>query len=321
MDGLQFVEALHDGIQQVAIIVLTGQATIETAVKAIKLGAYDYLTKPLEPPRLRAVLEKGLRQVQLAREAVALRQRLESPLGSYGALIGKSPPMRQLYQRLSQVAATDAPVFVSGESGTGKELVARTLHDLSPRRDGPFLPLNCAAIPPTLMESELLGHEKGAFTHALERRLGCFEQADGGTLFLDEITEMPVEMQAKFLRVVEEGQVRRIGANSSVAISVRVVATTNRSPTTAVKEGKLREDLFYRLTVFHLELPPLRERVEDISLLARYFLEFFAEKYQRPLLPWAADFLAALQAHSWPGNVRELRNAMERLAVLRPGRL
>ncbi len=319
MDGLQLVEALHDRIQQVAVIILTGQATIETAVKAIKLGAYDYLTKPLEPQRFRTVLEKGLRQVQLAREAVALRQRLESPLGSYGALIGKSPPMRQLYQRLSQVAATDAPVLVSGESGTGKELVARTLHDLSPRRDGPFLPLNCAAIPPTLMESELLGHEKGAFTHALERRLGCFEQADGGTLFLDEITEMPVEMQAKFLRVVEEGQVRRIGASSSIAVSVRVVATTNRSPTAAVKEGKLREDLFYRLTVFHLELPPLRERIEDITLLARYFLEFFAEKYQRPALPWAADFTAALQAHSWPGNVRELRNAMERLAVLAPG--
>ena len=319
MDGLQFVEALHDRIQQVAVIVLTGQATIETAVKAIKLGAYDYLTKPLEPQRFRTVLEKGLQQVQLAREAAALRQRLESPLGSYGGLIGKSPSMRQLYQRLSQVAATDAPVLVSGESGTGKELVAHTLHDLSPRRDGPFLPLNCASIPPTLMESELLGHEKGAFTHALERHLGCFEQADGGTLLLDEITEMPAEMQAKLLRVVEEGQVRRIGASSSVPVSVRVVAATNRSPTAAVKEGQLREDLFYRLAVFHLELPPLRERTEDIPLLGRYFLECFAEKYRRPTLPWATDFTAALQAHLWPGNVRELRNAMERLAVLAPG--
>ncbi len=319
MTGLQFVEALGARVQQTAVIILTGQATIDTAVQAIKLGAYDYLTKPLDAPRLRNVLEKGLRQIQLARETTALRERLESPLGSYGGLIGKSPPMRQLYQRLSQIAATDAPVLVSGESGTGKELVASTLHDLSPRRDGPFLPLNCAAIPPTLMESEILGHEKGAFTGALERRLGCFEQADGGTLFLDEITEMAPEVQAKFLRVLEEGQVRRIGANTSVPVSVRVVAATNRSPSTAVQEGRLRTDLFYRLSVFHLELPSLRERKDDIPLLSRYFLEMFAEKYQRQTLPWATDFIIALQDHPWPGNVRELRNAMERLAVLAPG--
>jgi DNA-binding NtrC family response regulator len=319
MDGLQFVEALRERIQQVAVIILTGQATIETAVQAIKLGAYDYLTKPLEPQRLRNVLEKGLRQIQLAREATALRQRLESPLGSYGELIGKSLVMRQLYQRISQIAATDAPVLVSGESGTGKELVARTLHDLSPKRDGTFLPLNCAAILPTLMESELFGHEKGAFTNAVERRVGCFEQADGGTLFLDEITEMAAEVQAKFLRVIEEGEVRRVGSSSSISVSVRVIAATNRSPATAVEEGKLREDLYYRLSVFHLELPPLRERKDDITLLTRYFLETFAEKYQREPLPWATDFVASLQAHSWPGNVRELRNAMERLAVLAPG--
>ncbi|HEY2989019.1 MAG TPA: sigma-54 dependent transcriptional regulator, partial [Candidatus Binatia bacterium] len=194
-----------------------------------------------------------------------------------------------------------------------------TLHDLSPRRDGPFLALNCAAIPPTLMESEILGHEKGAFTGAMERRLGCFEQADGGTLFLDEITEMVPEVQAKFLRVLEEGQVRRIGATSSASVSVRVVTATNRSPAQAVKNGKLRSDLFYRLSVFHLELPPLRERGDDITLLARYFLEQFAEEYGRPVLPWAPDFAAALKEHSWPGNVRELRNAMQQLAVLAPG--
>lgn len=319
MSGLQFVEALRERVQQVAVIILTGQATIETAVQAIKLGAYDYLTKPLEPQRLRTVLDKGLKQIELTREATALRQRLESPLGSYGGLIGKSPAMRELYQRLAQIAATDAPVLLSGESGTGKELVARTLHDLSPRRDGPFIALNCAAVRPTLMESEILGHEKGAFTNALERRLGCFEQADGGTLLLDEITEMASEVQAKFLRVLEEGQVRRIGAGASVPVSVRVVAATNRTPASAVKEGKLREDLFYRLSVFHLELPPLRERGDDIPLLARYFLESFAEKHQRPILSWAPDFTSALKSHSWPGNVRELRNAMERLAVLAPG--
>ena len=319
MTGLQLIESLAERVHQTAVIMLTGQATIESAVQAIKLGAYDYLTKPLEAARLRAALEKGLRQVELTRETNALRQRLESPLGSYGGLIGKSAPMRQLYQNLSRVAATDAPVLVSGESGTGKELVAQTLHDLSPRRDGQFLALNCAAIPPTLMESEILGHEKGAFTGALERRLGCFEQADGGTLFLDEITEMVPEVQAKFLRVLEEKQVRRIGAATVVPISVRVVTATNRSPAQAVKEERLRSDLFYRLSVFHLELPPLRERGDDIVLLARYFLEDFSENYERPVLSWAPDFVSALKEHSWPGNVRELRNAMERVAVLAPG--
>jgi DNA-binding NtrC family response regulator len=282
-------------------------------------GAYDYLTKPLEAERLKTSIKRGLRQVQLAHKVNALRQRLEFPLGSYGGPIGQSPSMRNLYQNLSRVAATDARVLVSGESGTGKELIARTLHDLSPRRDGPFLALNCAAIPPTLMESEILGHEKGAFTGALERRLGCFEHTDGGTLFLDEITEMAPEVQAKFLRVLEEKEVRRIGAPNSVSVSARVVAATNRSPAQAVKEGKLRPDLFYRLSVFHLELPPLRERGDDITLLTRYFLEHFAEKYGQPLLPWHPDFVSALKEHSWPGNVRELRNAMEQLAVLAPG--
>src|SRR5688572_11048498 len=264
MTGLEFIEAIRDQAQQVAIVMVTGQATVETAVKAIKLGAYDYLIKPLDPERLRAVLEKGIKQVALGREANALRQKLESPLGSYGALIGKSVAMRQLYQRISQIAATDAAVLVSGESGTGKELVARTIHDLSTRREGTFLPINCAAISPTLMESQLFGHEKGAFTNAIERHLGCFEQADGGTLFLDEITEMAAEVQPKFLRVLEEGEVRRVGATNSIPVSVRVVAATNRFPSAAVKEGKLREDLFYRLGVFHLELPPLRQRPDDI---------------------------------------------------------
>jgi two-component system response regulator HydG len=319
MNGLEFITALGPGAQQIAVIFVTGQATIDTAVQAIKLGAYDYLPKPLEPQRLREVLEKALKQVSLAREAGALRQRLESPLGSYGALIGKSAPMRKLYQQIGQIAATPAAVLISGESGTGKELVAQTLHDLSPRREGNFLALNCSAISPTLMESELFGHEKGAFTSAVERHLGCFEQADGGTLFLDEITEMALEVQPKFLRVLEEGQVRRIGGNKNIAVSVRVVAATNRQPLAAVKDGKLRQDLFYRLNVFHLELPPLRERGEDIALLAGYFLETFATQYQKSNFSWAADFMPVLQTHPWPGNVRELRNAMERLTVLATG--
>jgi DNA-binding NtrC family response regulator len=319
--GLEFVRRLADRIQQIAVIFVTGQGTVDTAVQAIKLGAYDYLPKPLEPHRLKEVLEKGLKQVALAREASALRQRLESPLGSYGSLIGKSGVMRQLYKQIGQIAATDAAVLVSGESGTGKELVAQTLHDLSPRRDSPFLPINCAAISATLMESELFGHEKGAFTNAVDRHLGCFEQANGGTLFLDEITEMPAEVQAKFLRVLEERQIRRIGGNANIPISVRVVAATNRQPVHAVRDGKLRQDLFYRLSVFHLELPRLAERDQDIILLANYFLENFATVYGRKPLLWAEDFPTALQAHAWPGNVRELRNAMERLTVLCPGPL
>ncbi len=319
MTGLQFIEALHERVHQVAIVMLTGQATIETAVQAIKLGAYDYLPKPLESAKLRAVLEKGLKQVGFAREADVLRKKLESPLGSYGELIGKSATMRQVYQRLSQIALTDAAVLVSGERGTGKELVARTLHDLSPRREGTFLALNCAAMAPTSMGSELFGHEKGAFMNALERHPGCFEQADGGTLFLDEVTVMAAEIQAKFLRVLEEGQVRPIGATASIPVAVRVVAATSHLPASAVKEGKLSQDLFYRLNIFHLALPPLRERDDDIPLLARYYLESFGEKYQRPIMPWGADFVGALLAHSWPGNVRELRDGMERLALLAPG--
>ncbi len=319
LNGLEFIAALGARVQRIAVIFVTGQATVDSAVQAIKLGAYDYLPKPLEPQRLREVLEKALKQVSFAREAGALRQRLESPLGSYGSLIGKSPPMRKLYQQIGQIAATSAAVLISGESGTGKELVARSLHDLSARREGQFLALNCASISPTLMESELFGHEKGAFTSAVDRHLGCFEQADGGTLFLDEITEMALEVQPKFLRVLEESQVRRIGGTKQIPVSVRVVAATNRQPMAAVKDGKLRQDLYYRLNVFHLELPPLRERSEDIGLLAGYFLESFATKYQKSKAPWAADFGPALQMHNWPGNVRELRNAMERLTVLADG--
>jgi len=319
MSGLQFIEALQERVHHVAIIMLTGQATIETAVQTIKLGAYDYLPKPLESQKLRTALEKGLKQVGFAREANVLRQKLESPLGSYGELIGKSETMRQVYKRLSQLAPTDAAILVSGESGTGKELVARTLHDLSRKREGPFLSLNCNAMVPGSMESELFGHEKRAFANALGRRLGCFEQADGGTLFVEEITEMPGEIQTKFLRVLEEGQVRRIGATMSIPVAVRVVSATNLPPASSVKEGKLIQDLFYRLRMFHLALPPLRERGDDIPLLARYYLESFGERYQRSTIPWASDFAGALLAHPWPGNVRELRDVMERLTLLASG--
>jgi DNA-binding NtrC family response regulator len=319
MTGIGLLKSLGESLRELPVIVLTGHATIETAVEAMKFGAYDYLTKPLQPDRLQPLLGRAIEHASLAREASALRERLESPLGSYGLLVGKSPPLRQLYKRLTQVAPTTAPVLVSGESGTGKELVARTLHDLSPRREGPFLPLNCAAIPPSLMESEIFGHEKGAFTGAIARQQGCFERAHGGTLFLDEVTEMPPEMQAKLLRVLEEGKVRRIGSGTEIAVTVRVVAATNRNPSLAVKDGCLRADLFYRLSVFHLELPPLRERGDDILILARYFLDECCSKLGRPVPQWNPDFAPSLLAHSWPGNVRELSNAMERLSVLAPG--
>jgi DNA-binding NtrC family response regulator len=319
MTGLQLIEALRERVHQVAIIMLTGQATIETAVQAIKLGAYDYLPKPLESAKLREVLEKGLKQVGFAREADVLRQKLESPLGSYGELIGKSEAMRKIYKRLSQIAHTNNAVLVSGEQGSGKELVARTIHELSPRREGPFLTLHCAAIAPASMESELFGYEKGAFTNALERHLGCFEQADGGTLFLDEVTTLSAGLQAKLLLVLEEGRVQRIAAARSIPVSVRLVAATNCAPASAVKERKLNQDFFYRWNVFHLALPPLRERTEDIPLLARYFMESSSQKHQRPTMRWSSDFEAALLDYSWPGNVRELRNAIEKLLSLAPG--
>lgn len=315
MSGLQFIEALKEHVHHVAIIMLTGKATVETAVQAIKLGAYDYLPKPLEPPKLREVLEKALKQVGFAREANVLRQKLESPLGSYGELIGKSATMRQIYKRLSQIALTNAAVLVSGESGTGKELVARTLHDLSPRRDGPFWELDCSSTAATSMESDLFGHENVLLKDDFKPRQGCFEQADGGTLFLDEITNMPPELQAKLLRVLEQGQFRRIGATESIPLAVRVVVATSGPPARSVKEGKFNEALFYHLNVFHLALPPLRERGDDILILARYYLELFGEKHQRPTMPWAPDFGPALLAYFWPGNVRELCNIMEQMAA------
>jgi len=295
-------------------IVVTGDGTAETAVQALKRGALDYLTKPVDRARLRSVLAHVQRTRALMGEVVDLRGQLRE-FGRFGRLVGRSEAMQKVYELIERVAPTDASVFVSGESGTGKELVAETIHLLSRRRAEAFVAVNCGAMAPTLIESELFGHEKGAFTGADRRRIGYFERADGGTLFLDEITEMPQELQVKLLRVLEAGVVTRVGATEPTPVSVRVVAASNRDPAEAVTRGRLREDLFYRLSVFPIELPPLYMREGDTSLLAEHFLQQVnaREDTRKRFTPRA---LARLQALSWPGNARELKNAVERAAIL-----
>ena len=238
---------------------------------------------------------------------------------SFGEMVGSSEPMRLVYGLIQQVAPSSASVLITGESGTGKELAARTIHALSPRRDAAFIAINCSAIPDTLMESELFGHEKGSFTGAATRRLGCFEMADGGTLLLDELTEMPVTLQAKLLRVLEERSLRRVGGSQEIPVDVRVLAATNRDPHDAVRDGKLREDLLYRLNVITIELPPLRRRKEDVRLLAERLVPLLAERHERPALRLAPAALEALESHNWPGNVRELRNVLERAVIICSG--
>src|SRR4026207_1027534 len=274
MGGLELLRALKDEGNAMTVVILTAQGTVETAVEAIKEGAYDYLTKPIEPQRLKILLDKIVERHETLREVKVLRKQLREH-GTYGKMIGSSPQMRKVYQVVEQAAPTAASVLIWGESGTGKELVAQTIHQLSPRAQMPFVPFNCAAIPETLLESEIFGHEKGAFTGAAERREGCFELADRGTLFLDEIAEMTPATQVKLLRVLQERKFRRLGGRAEQTVDVRVIAATNVNPTEAVKSGKLREDLYYRLNVFAIELPPLRQRKEDLALLIQSFLADF----------------------------------------------
>ena len=314
LDGLGLLRALQDELPFASVIILTGHATVETAVAALKEGAYDYLTKPLDVPRLRILIQKALEKAQTTREVTLLRRTLKEVWG-YGQLVGASPVMREVFGLLELAAPTSAPVLLSGESGTGKELAARTLHELSPRHRDPFVPVNCAAIPETLLESEIFGHEKGAFTGALERRVGCFELAHGGTIFLDEVAEMTPSTQAKFLRILQDGTLRRLGGKTEVAVDVRVVAATNKDPEKAIRDGALREDLYYRLNVFSISLPPLRERREDIPLLIRAFLDEFDTKYDKRVKAVDEIVLEILRRHPWPGNVRELRNVIERAVI------
>jgi DNA-binding NtrC family response regulator len=314
-DGLSVLQTLRAGNQAPVVLLVTGHATVETAVEAMRRGALDYLTKPIDTMRLQLLLQKAVEQDSLSREVTLLRRELRQR-GTFGRFVGQSKRMQEVYHTIEMMANSNAPIFIHGESGTGKELVARTVHELSDRRAGPFVAINCAAIPETLIESELFGHERGAFTGASERRIGCFELADGGTLLLDELAEMNVATQAKLLRVLEEAAFRRVGGKAEVTVDVRVVAATNRVASEALANGTLREDLFYRLSVFVLELPPHRQRVEDIPLLAARFIEEFNAQNGRSVPGLTPDAEEALAQYAWPGNVRELRNAMHRAVVL-----
>jgi DNA-binding NtrC family response regulator len=318
IDGLGLLKAVRSELPHAVVILLTGHASIETAVEAMKEGAYDYLTKPIEPRRLRALLEKAVEKAEVVREVTVLRRQLQQVRG-LGLLMGTSPPMREVYRFIDQAAPTPAPVLITGETGTGKELVARTIHDLSARARQPFVAVNCSAIPETLLESELFGHEKGAFTGAMERRAGYFELADAGTIFLDEITEMSPGLQAKYLRTLQDGVVRRLGGKNEVKVDVRVIAATNREPLRAVKEGAFREDLYYRLNVLSIALPPLRQRREDVPLLVEAFIKEFNDKYDKSVKALDDAGMRLLMQHEWPGNVRELRNTIERAVVQSEG--
>jgi two-component system response regulator AtoC len=311
--GIDLLKDLELGTST-EVVLMTGHADVESAVQALRLGASDYLTKPLDIGRLKNILANVASvQPSLSMAVPAAEEKQE--VGRLGLLLGASEPMQGLYEMLNRVAPTDATVFLIGESGTGKDLAAQTLHHLSRRSKGAFLPLNCGAISPTLIESELFGHERGSFTGAARRHKGYFERAHGGTLFLDEITEMPIELQVKLLRVLETGTVARIGGDQSVEVDVRVLAATNRDPHKAVHDGKLREDLLYRLSVFPIHMPPLRDRGEDIELLASYFLGQLNERHGTAKR-FTDESVERLRSHSWPGNVRELKNVVHRAFIM-----
>jgi DNA-binding NtrC family response regulator len=311
--GIDLVSDLETR-ESTEVVLITGHASVESAVEALRLGATDYMVKPVDVERLKAILRRVPRTGELRAEIGELRDELRR-LGRFGHILGSSAPMQKLYDQLGRVAPTSATVLLCGESGTGKELAAQTIHDLSRRKKAPFLPLNCGAVSPQLIESELFGHEKGSFTGADRQHKGYFERANGGSLFLDEITEMPQELQVKLLRVLETGSFTRVGTTQPINADVRLIAATNRNPEAAVADGKLREDLYHRLNVFPINMPPLRERQTDIELLAQHFLEVL-NKQETASKSFAPATIAALYAHSWPGNVRELKNYVQRAFIL-----
>ncbi|HEY4933267.1 MAG TPA: sigma-54 dependent transcriptional regulator [Terriglobales bacterium] len=315
MDGLELLEQLAAAPEQVAIVLLTGMGKVDAAVTAMKRGAFDFIEKPVNPTRLRNVLQNATRIRGAERELEANRRRLRD-VGVLGSLVGPSKKMQEIFRLVEMVAPSTASVLITGESGTGKELLARTIHSLSPRKVKPFVAINCAAIPETLIESEIFGHEKGAFTGAVDRRTGCFELAEGGTLLLDEIGEMPIATQAKLLRVLEDRKLRRLGSKGETSVDVRVLAATNKPPEEAVARGELRNDLYYRLNVFNIHMPPLREHMEDVSELVNALLADMNEKHNRKVVGVSESVRNAFQAHLWPGNVRELRNTLERAVIL-----
>jgi two-component system response regulator AtoC len=314
-DGMQFLRELRDIDIEVPVIVLTGHGTVATAVEAMKLGAVDYLQKPFDNDALEMVIQRALDLSRFRLENQYLREQAASPQ-RFGQIIGSAPAMLPVFELIQQVAPTKSSVLITGETGTGKELVARAIHEFSRRKDKLFVPLNCTAIPSELLESELFGHARGAFSGAHADRPGKFQAADDGTLFLDEIGDMDVRLQAKLLRVLQEGVIEPLGTNRRISVDVRIVSSTNRDLEQAMREGRFREDLYFRLNVFRVQLPPLRERAADIPALAEAFLAGFARDLGRPTLRLAPEASVVLQSYGWPGNVRELRNLMERAAVL-----
>ncbi len=315
MDGLELLERLSELKQNQAVVVLTAQGSIQSAVDAMKLGAYDFIQKPVDSVRLRQILSNAARQRETEQELEVTRRKLRDA-GVLGLMVGSSKKMQEVFALIERIAPSNVSVLITGESGTGKELVARTLHSLSPRKARPFVAVNCAAIPETLIESEIFGHEKGAFTGAMERRAGCFELAEEGTLLLDEIGEMPIGTQAKLLRVIEERTLRRLGSKIESPVDVRVLAATNKDPAVAVSDGHLRADLFYRLNVFNIHMPPLREHKEDIPAIVEAMIQDMNQKHDRQITGVSGEMLQQLMASDWPGNVRELRNTIERAVVL-----
>jgi len=317
MGGIELLHRVKDGVPETEVVVMTAYGSVETAVEAMRLGAYDYVTKPIEKERFPVVVEKALERRRLAVENRRLRQDLQTRK-HYERMIGNSEPMHQVYDLIEQVAGSDITVLIVGESGTGKELVARAMHQKSPRAEGPFVTLNCGALPDNLFESELFGYERGAFTGAVSTKAGRFELADDGTLFLDEVGELSPKAQVDFLRVLETKEFRRLGGTRVIKVNTRVVAATNRNLEEAVKSGAFREDLYYRLTVIPIHLPPLRERTDDIPLLVECFLRQFAEQHHREHKDLSREAMRLLRFYAWPGNIRQLRNMIERLVVTVP---
>ena len=319
LDGMGLLARLAENGPgaNLAVVLLTAMGSIQTAVEAMKLGAYDFLEKPIDATRLKTILANATRQRETTIELEVARRRLRES-GVLGSLVGGSRQMREIFTLIEQIAPSNVSVLITGESGTGKELVAHTLHDLSPRKTSPFVAVNCAAIPETLIESEIFGHERGAFTGAMERRAGCFELASGGTLLLDEIAEMPAGTQAKLLRVLEERKLRRLGARTEQEIDVRVLAATNRDPHDAVAQGLFRADLYYRLNVFNIHMPPLREHMDDLPAMTEAMTQQMNQKHSRRVAGVSPSMMDLLMAYNWPGNARELRNTIERAVVLCP---
>src|SRR5437764_14910641 len=320
MDGIELIQRLAEQPQELKVVVVTAKTEIAAAVEAMKLGAYDYITKPLDFKRLKAILQNASLLQDTERELEVTRRNLRNS-GALGRMVGKSKKMQEIFALVERVAPTTASILITGESGTGKEVVARTLHDLSARKAKPFVAINCSAIPETLIESEIFGHEKGAFTGALERRAGCFELAEEGTLLLDEIGEMPIATQAKLLRVLEDHKLRRLGSKVETPVDVRVLAATNKMPEEAVSKGELRNDLYYRLNVFNIHLPPLREHKDDIPQLVDALLADMNSKHGREVNGVNESVLQMFINHNWPGNIREVRNTLERAVIVCEGSL